>query len=144
MSWIEEPNDGYDTVMLNDRYCMEDYLHGYCEYFAYALHQELGYPMYKVYDSEAETDMALVHVFCINPNGEYVDVRGVIPNIWDLIEPYEDFLSLESAVIAPYMPSDWLTEPDTAGQDIIVSAKEYICGHRNLYAAEEYIEEDER
>ena len=69
---------------------MEDYLHGYCEYFAYALHQELGYPMYKVYDSEAETDMALVHVFCINPNSEYVDVRGVIPNIWDLIEPYED------------------------------------------------------
>jgi len=63
------------------------YLNRKCHIFAHALHLELGYNIKLLFDLEAEFDnedketfydKALVHAYCIKPDGTCIDISGKI------------------------------------------------------------------
>lgn len=67
---------------------LDNYLHGECHIFAWALHLEFGYPMrfaFDYYDLEIEGEV-LIHTFCINCE-DAIDARGRV----DINEVLYDF-----------------------------------------------------
>lgn len=68
-----------------------DYLHGYCDLFAYALHERYGLPLYEIRDDKND----LVHCFAIAETSSgkmFVDVRGATTDYFEFIEDFEDFI----------------------------------------------------
>lgn len=75
-------------------------LHGYCQAFALALHNNFGYQAYGVYtyDEEIEAD-GLVHMFCETSDGLLVDVRGITDDWYAFMEDFADeFCDLDNDV----------------------------------------------
>lgn len=77
---LEIKSSGDSVEILKNSECVyysaEDFLHGICHIFAYALHQKFGYDILELKSNSGST----VHWCCIsNYNGKeiYIDVRGV-------------------------------------------------------------------
>lgn len=118
-----------------------DFLHGYCTYFARALHDVLGYEMLAVYGpaeewSEDDDDMSfgdLIHAYCVTPNGKFVDIRGICDDWYDFIEEFEDEIE---DVYDPYLPiSDFelYFEGDKDAEFIYEVAKEIVLAWKDKY-----------
>lgn len=73
-----------NTYIPNTPYTLSDYLYGRCQIFAQALHEELGYEIQCLWDTDYWFDDAdspstvLAHAYCVLPNGEFMDARGII------------------------------------------------------------------
>ena len=116
---------------------MENFIYGWCEYFAYALHEEFGYEIFKMRDEfEKENgtygDYGLIHAFCKCGN-LFIDVRGITDNFSEFYEPFEDEGDIETIRIDPYTSSPWITEPNEFGTKLIEIAKKYILEHEEQY-----------
>ena len=83
---------------------IDDYIHGSCELFTLAMHEELGYDMYFLFDSQAyfedtdSYDTALVHAYCKDSDGNMYDASGVIDeeyleNEFENNDPYTEKIS---------------------------------------------------
>lgn len=75
---------------------IEYYKHGQCELFAYALHKILNYDMYFFVDNEAEFDdeyeLALIHAYCRDKNGNYFDANGLV-TLDDIENEHTDYVN---------------------------------------------------
>ena len=67
-------------------------LHGYCTYFAKALHEAFGYDTFAIYDG-----YELIHCFC-KDGDDYVDVRGRTADYRLFISEFEDFVDAEKSI----------------------------------------------
>jgi len=82
-----EQHSFYGVMGGNGKF-IEQYLYGKCHIFAQALHLELGYNIKLLFDLEAEFvneqnkettySKALVHAYCIKPDGTCIDISGKI------------------------------------------------------------------
>ena len=66
-----------------------DFLHGCCDLFAVALNRRFGYPILYVRDETGESRFA--HAFCVDEDGNFVDVRGRNSDFDEFFENFEDF-----------------------------------------------------
>lgn len=95
--WHEE--DPYDTLANTflDSINLAIYLHGICGVFALALCHRLHYDIYVVAEENIEGtswESRLIHIYCKDPNGNFVDVRGLIGGTLadeKFFEEFEDF-----------------------------------------------------
>lgn len=71
-----------------------DYLHGYCNSFAFSLQQQFGYEIQAIYDE----NHSLVHVYCINLNQtktmHFIDVRGCTTDFQAFLSDFENFITI--------------------------------------------------
>lgn len=118
-----------------------DFLHGFCTVFAYALHKELGYEIYSIYDD----DEIIVHAYCVVPNGEenvYVDVRGCTTDFVlfmdefnessDTTENYYKALNIRNdTLVAEEAMEDTDIKEDS--RPILSTAKEIIRKYESYY-----------
>lgn len=133
--FIERPDNDleYESIQVGFL-TMEDYIHGWCEYFAQALHEEFGYPIVKMRDSFEEENgtygkHGAIHMFCMNGNN-FIDVRGTTSNFTKFFEPYEDEGTEEEMIISDYEAAPWIRNPDENGIERIENARKYI--HKNI------------
>ena len=87
-----------------------EFLFGECEYFAYALRKEFGYDMVRAFGEDEDGNEMVVHVFCIDKNGDYIDIRGVTNSCKEFFEPYEDFLDSSDPIIVRYNPAQYIID----------------------------------
>ncbi|KSU87533.1 hypothetical protein ABEP17_08595 [Priestia flexa] len=77
------------TTILNTSFQLFDYITTRPHLFAIALHQELGYPIEFMWNSdfkfkdESAPRVVLIHAYCVLPNHQYLDARGYVSH--DLI-----------------------------------------------------------
>lgn len=71
------------------------FLHGFCDIFALALHDAFGYDIEVVVEEEpgGPWQSRLVHVYCRDNVGNYIDVRGVTNDKDAFRDEFADFLS---------------------------------------------------
>lgn len=106
-NWGFLENTSIDNPFTNDEeYNMNafDFLHGFCNVFAYALNQMFGFDI-KVMNNKD----GLVHAFCtatVNGETAYIDVRGITTDFKEFAEPFDDYTSIESADIADVYDSE--------------------------------------
>jgi len=87
---IEDNQDKLEDIIVPQTpYTLMDYIHGRCQVFAQALHEELGYELEFFwdhgywFDDDDYPSTVLVHAYCILPKGvpfkgKYVDARGAL------------------------------------------------------------------
>jgi len=100
---------------------LELYLHGRCHFFALALNKALGFPIECLWDNEAwfedgDPSPALVHAYCIRPDGTRVDAQGTLTreaaleNYAELVEEPEFVVTtaeaLEEHIRAVMLPAE--------------------------------------
>lgn len=71
-----------------------DYLHGYCDSFAFSLQQQFGYEIQAIYDE----NHSLVHAYCISldqtQTAHFIDVRGCTTDFQAFLSDFEDFITI--------------------------------------------------
>lgn len=86
-------NDDIGGGLDISKYNLYDFLHGYCDIFATALHDKFGYKIEYLYGP----DGSLAHAYAIATDKNdkktyYIDVRGLCDE-WDtFVEEFEDFI----------------------------------------------------
>lgn len=113
---------------------LDNYLHGECHIFSWALHLELGYPIRLAideYDFDIEGE-ALIHAFCVK--GEYaVDVRGHVQlsEILDEFVYYEAyFLDVTEQELRKLVNEGFIHHPKDGQLDYV---REYIRSNLSNY-----------
>lgn len=80
-----------ENVPVGDAYNLYDFLHGWCDHFAAALSDFLGYEIEYVIDNNG----GLVHAYCVRElaSGEtaYVDARGITTDAELFFDEFADF-----------------------------------------------------
>ena len=96
---LDEIRTGQNSLM--------DYLHGWCTFFALALYDLAGFPMYCLADEDeweerdcpvpAGKNFPLIHDFCvlggIDDSALFVDCRGIIGSEQAFLEEFRDFFT---------------------------------------------------
>ncbi len=92
----------------------ELYLYGRCHLFALALSQTFDYEMEFFWDTEAWFDKkgenigpALVHAYCLLPDGTCVDARGTISSKEEMLDDY-DWNTPSFVRTTPDMANEWI------------------------------------
>ena len=67
-----------------------DFLHGYCHIFSLRLHNEYGYEVVNISDKNGN----LIHSYCKNDKGEFIDVRGRTADARAFFSEFEDWLDI--------------------------------------------------
>lgn len=74
-----------------------DFLHGYCDEFAFSLHEKFGYPVYQINDEDGK----MIHCFAMiifNDIHYFIDVRGVTTDYSEFLSEFEDWTDEESSI----------------------------------------------
>lgn len=100
----------FDNLSESEQRIYIRYLFGECEYFAYALHKEFGYDMFRVFGEDEDGNEMSVHVFCIDGSGNFIDIRGLTNSVRDFFYPYEDFLDASAPSIFKYTPVQYIID----------------------------------
>ena len=106
-----------------------DFLHGFCDLFAKRLHDEFGYRVENLYDSEG----GLIHSYCRTDDGRYVDVRGVTSDGEAFFEEFADWLDPQY----PYMcdMNHDVASLDDADSEKLYEYTKYILRDYHIYGA---------
>ena len=133
--FVRPSSEDYDIPI--GTYDMSDYLFGDCEYFAKALHDEFGYPIYSIRNADEEkeglyNEGACIHVFCISGDG-YVDARGTTPFLQEFCEPYEDLCDWTNISVNTYSETPWVNELNGSGKIAYENARKFIREHKEMY-----------
>lgn len=109
----------------------EVFLHGSCNLFALALHEEFKYEVYEIRDSKG----IMVHVFCraIYRNRiVYIDVRGVTTDFVECVSEFRNYFYNDYYIVARNIEEDkWLeNEGDKTGYQF---ARSIIKKYRRYY-----------
>lgn len=73
------------------------FLHGICGFFALALHDYYGYDIWRLDGIDEDVDEGeepmdfLIHIYCVAPNGQLIDVRGSTTDENAFVEEFLDF-----------------------------------------------------
>lgn len=121
-------------VIFNE-FTIEDYLHGRCHIFAYVLTQLFDYTVSCVWDTDDETEeLILVHAYCKDENGLFLDARGfldskeILMNPFDFAFPHEMDYGAED--LEMLMLTGFLESPD---EEELTSLKKYVLSHTKEY-----------
>jgi hypothetical protein len=90
------------------------YLHGYCDVFAYRLHEKYGYDIQLDYEDEQCT--RLIHAYCvIEVDGRtlYIDCRGICDDFDTFIEEFTDW--------------DCYGNMNSAEPEFVDESKKFLC-----------------
>lgn len=92
------PAEALENVKLSGDIDADFFLHGVCGFFALALHQEFGYPVYVVAaepedweDANDTWENRIVHIYC-RSGDTYIDVRGKTEDEEAFLNEFADFL----------------------------------------------------
>lgn len=87
-------DSGKQCVFLNGNSSFElsllDFLHGSCHIFSRYLHDKFGYKVCNIFTDNGH----LIHSYCVDPDGNYVDVRGKISDLKAFFSEFEDEIDL--------------------------------------------------
>ena len=94
-SFLEEKlvlDNNNSPFLINEEFEVNlfDFLHGYCMFFATYLHNRFGYEIVNIYNDE---DYTIIHSFCIDEEGNFIDVRGKTTDEKDFFSEFEDWVS---------------------------------------------------
>ncbi len=98
----------------NKELSANDFLHGYCDVFAYYLHLKYNYRIVNIFDDEG----GLIHSFCVDKKGFLVDVRGKTKDIEVFFEPYSDWITTNQ--LYEYDTNDKCLVGDYQTKDLIL------------------------
>lgn len=131
--WME------NTSLFNSELFLMDFLHGYCQYFALELSRQIDckVALWLEHIEEDNKDI-LIHAFAmkkINNKQVFIDVRGVITDIDDIISEFDyllepDFIYVsteEAEMIFKKMEIDYLEKK------IVKDIKEFIEKNLSRY-----------
>lgn len=85
------------NMMCEDPFGVYDFLHGYCNEFAYMLNEKYGYPIYEIVDHTG----TLIHSFArLDQNNihYFIDVRGITTDYHEFISEFEDWTDEETSI----------------------------------------------
>lgn len=103
-SFLENETGGLDISMP-----LYVFLHGYCDTFAFALHEQYGYEI----EYARDEDNHLIHAYCVDYSGStplYIDIRGITDNFEELMEDFRDDFSHVDEVITLHGDPDEIFE----------------------------------
>ena len=95
----EDVNEELNAIVLKgdaNEFTAQYFLHGVCGIFALALHDRYGYDLWRLdgidddVDEDEEPYEFLIHIYCVAPNGQLVDVRGATSDSDKLIDEFLD------------------------------------------------------
>lgn len=92
----EDPVGVFDTK-INRHINAYDFLHGYCNEFAYMLNEKYGYPIYEIVDHTG----TLIHSFArLDQNNihYFIDVRGITTDYHEFISEFENWTDEETSI----------------------------------------------
>ena len=84
--------DNKYSLLINEDFEVDlyDFLHGYCKFFSTCLHDKFGYEIINIYDNN---DYSLIHSFCIDEEGNFIDIRGKTTNEEFFFSEFDDWIS---------------------------------------------------
>lgn len=103
----EDPVGVFDTK-INRYINAYNFLHGYCNEFAYMLNEKYGYPVFEIKGEEGN----LIHSFArVDTDSEhyFIDVRGITTDYSEFISEFEDWTDEETSIENTF-PVDLLNE----------------------------------
>lgn len=109
---------------------LDDYLHGYCHVFATRLHNEYGYGIVNVFSSDNPD--RLIHSYCMNDEGELIDVRGKTSAKEAFFSEFEDWLDPDGLYEHPITNTPW--KMNQFGEEELYEMTGYILrDHEGCY-----------
>lgn len=105
---LQDPDFDFLEDVCTGRNTLMDYLHGECTFFALALHDLAGFPVYCIADEDELADRGypdpaggkfpLIHDFCVigdidreSDSALFLDCRGIIGREQAFLEEFRDF-----------------------------------------------------
>lgn len=91
---FDDPYATLETIGMG-RIRASAFLHGFCYVFALALYDTFGYAIEAAVEEDpgGPWQSRLVHVYCRDNAGNYIDVRGVTNDKNAFLDEFADFLS---------------------------------------------------
>lgn len=94
---LYEESLGFDGIKREYIINAYNFLHGYCNEFAYMLNEKYGYPVFEIKDEKGK----LVHSFTrlVKDNVYYfIDIRGITTDYHEFISEFEDWIDEETSI----------------------------------------------
>ncbi len=139
----DEENDneeyGYEFMDLytaGEGENLYEYLHGYCDMFALALHERYGYRIERIISPEKHN---LIHAYCTAPAPDgttlFIDCRGITDNWGEFIGEFKDWLECKKISNYPLLGTEYdgSCPYDEDERKMLKTARELIEDYKEYY-----------
>ena len=120
-----------------------DFLHGWCDIFAFALYETFGYPIYCI--KEKKQDKIAIHYYCKpqHPDGCVADVRGITNDDFLFLQEFEEWLENSSYTYKVNPQTIYIRIKNDYDKSIYKTALAIIHNNMNGYNSEKITERSE-